>query len=41
MFDAPEALVVSQLRKLLGQIFPQLRQVKISHSWRGFTGFAF
>ena len=41
MFDAPEALVVSQLRKLLGQIFPQLQQVKISHSWRGFTGFAF
>ena len=41
MFDAPEALVVSQLRKLLGQIFPQLQQVQISHSWRGFTGFAF
>ena len=41
MFDAPEALVVSQLRKLLAQIFPQLRQVKISHSWRGFTGFSF
>ena len=40
MFDAPEALVVSQLRKLLGQIFPQLQQVKISHSWRGFTRFA-
>ena len=41
MFDAPDAFVLSQLRKLLMQVFPQLESVQISHSWRGNTGFAF
>ena len=31
MFDAPDALIVSPLRKLLSHIFPQLQQVQISH----------
>ena len=41
LFDAPEALVLNQMRGLLKQIFPQLDNVRLSHSWRGFTGFSF
>ncbi|MDG1424329.1 MAG: FAD-dependent oxidoreductase [Paracoccaceae bacterium] len=41
LFDAPEKFAMGQLRKLLGQVFPQLGQIDISHSWRGFTGFSF
>ena len=41
LFDAPEALAQQQLRGLLRQVFPQLRDVDVSHSWRGFTGFSF
>ena len=41
MFDAPEGLVMRQMRSLLRQIFPQLNDIEFSHSWRGFTGFSF
>jgi glycine/D-amino acid oxidase-like deaminating enzyme len=41
MFDAPETLARQQLRRLLGQVFPQLDDVGLSHSWRGRTGFTF
>lgn len=41
MFQAPENFAQSQLCKLLRQIFPQLQDVKISHNWRGNTGFSF
>jgi len=41
MFDAPEALARQQMRRLLAQVFPQLDEVRFSHSWRGRTGFTF
>lgn len=41
MFDAPERFVQAELRHLLRQIFPQLDRVGFTHSWRGYTGFAF
>ena len=41
MFDAPEGLILKQMRALLRQIFPQLGEVGFTHSWRGFTGFSF
>ena len=41
MFDAPETFVRAQLHKLLKQVFPQLGNINVSHSWRGNTGFAF
>jgi glycine/D-amino acid oxidase-like deaminating enzyme len=41
MFDAPEALVRSELRGLLAQAFPELKDVGFTHSWRGRTGFTF
>ena len=41
MFDAPEALARQQMRRLLAQVFPQLDEVGLSHSWRGRTGFTF
>jgi glycine/D-amino acid oxidase-like deaminating enzyme len=41
MFDAPEALARQQMRSLLAQVFPQLDEVGLSHSWRGRTGFTF
>ena len=41
MFDAPQALVISQMRGLVRQVFPQLGSVEFSHCWRGFTGFSF
>jgi glycine/D-amino acid oxidase-like deaminating enzyme len=41
IFDAPEGLVQSQLRGLMTTIFPELKGVALTHSWRGRTGFAF
>ncbi len=41
MFDAPEALVRRQMRALLVQVFPQLKGIRLTHSWRGRTGFTF
>jgi glycine/D-amino acid oxidase-like deaminating enzyme len=41
MFDAPEALARQQMRRLLAQVFPQLDEAGLSHSWRGRTGFTF
>ncbi len=41
LFDAPESIVLRQMRGLLRQVFPQLEDLEFSHSWRGFTGFSF
>jgi glycine/D-amino acid oxidase-like deaminating enzyme len=41
MFEAPEWLARSQMRSLLGGVFPELRSVRLTHSWRGRTGFTF
>lgn len=41
MFDIPEKLAQGQLRGLLRQVFPQLEDIDLSHSWRGRTGFSF
>ena len=41
LFNAPEAVAQSELRGLMTQIFPQLKGVGFSHSWRGRTGFTF
>ncbi len=41
MFEAPERLAQAELRGLLTQVFPDLRGVGLSHSWRGRTGFTF
>lgn len=41
MFDVSEAVALSQMRGLLAQVFPELRDVGITHSWRGRTGFTF
>ena len=41
MFNVPDAFAQSQIRALLTQIFPDLKGVTFSHSWRGRTGFTF
>ena len=41
MFNAPEVLVQHEMRGLLEQVFPQLKGVGLTHSWRGNTGFSF
>ena len=41
MFDAPEGLARQQMRGLIAQVFPQLDEARLSHSWRGRTGFTF
>ena len=41
MFDAPESLAQFEMRGLLEQVFPDLAGVRITHSWRGRTGFSF
>ena len=41
MFDAPEALTRADMRGLVTQVFPDLKGVAFTHSWRGFTGFSF
>ena len=41
MFDIPESMARRQMRGLLGQVFPELKGVPITHSWRGYTGFTF
>lgn len=41
MFDIPEAVAQAQMRGLLLQVFPGLAGVRLSHSWRGRTGFSF
>lgn len=41
MFEAPEALVRREIKKLMTEIFPALADVQFSHSWRGRTGFTF
>lgn len=41
LFDAPEGFAQGQMRGLLGQVFPELKSVDITHSWRGRTGFTF
>ena len=41
LFPVSEGVAVSQLRKLIGDVFPELGAVALTHSWRGFTGFSF
>ncbi len=41
LFDVPEAVAQAQMRGLLTQVFPELKDVGFSHSWRGYTGFTF
>ncbi len=41
MFDAPETFALREMKKLLAQVFPGLKGVNITHSWRGLTGFSF
>jgi glycine/D-amino acid oxidase-like deaminating enzyme len=41
MFDVPEILARQQMKRLLSQVFPELAQVALTHSWRGRTGFTF
>jgi glycine/D-amino acid oxidase-like deaminating enzyme len=41
MFDAPERLARGELARLLAEVFPELRGVALTHSWRGRTGFTF
>ena len=41
LFDAPESFAQSQMRGLMTQVFPELKDVGLTHSWRGYTGFTF
>lgn len=41
MFKTPDRFFENQLRMLLGGIFPELRNVEITHAWWGKTGFTF
>lgn len=41
LFEVPEKFAALELRKLVGQIFPDLGDVRFSHCWRGKTGFTF
>ncbi len=41
MSDISEKRALSELRALLTQIFPELNSTRITHSWRGNTGFSF
>ncbi len=41
MFKTPDKFFENQLRMLLGGIFPELRNVGITHAWWGKTGFTF
>jgi len=41
LVDVSEASAQSQLRGLIAQIFPELKDVALTHSWRGKTGFSF
>jgi len=41
LFDAPPRLVERELAGLIAEIFPDLRGVRLSHAWRGRTGFSF
>ncbi len=41
LFDVTEAQALREMTKLLTQVFPGVKDVGISHSWRGLTGFSF
>ena len=41
MLQVPPVLFGQELKKLLTRIFPELRDVRISHRWMGKTGFSF
>lgn len=41
MFEVGETFATAQLRKLVEEVFPDLRGVGFTHSWRGRTGFSF
>lgn len=41
MFQAADGLVLSELKRLIKQIFPDLGKIDFTHLWRGRTGFTF
>ena len=41
MFNAPNLLTDADMRGLVTQVFPSLKGIELTHSWRGFTGFTF
>lgn len=41
MFEAPDALAIRELKKLVQQVFPDIGDIRLSHFWRGKTGFTF
>ncbi len=41
LIDVPQQRATATLSKVLSEIFPRLSGVRITHSWRGYTGFTF
>ncbi|MEM7378717.1 MAG: FAD-binding oxidoreductase [Pseudomonadota bacterium] len=41
LFPVSEAIAQSQLSRLIADVFPELADTPLTHSWRGFTGFSF
>ncbi|MDW3117048.1 MAG: FAD-binding oxidoreductase [Roseovarius pacificus] len=41
MVEVPPDRAAERLRQTMCEIWPELRDAKISHSWQGFTGFSF
>jgi len=41
MFEAPDALVAREMKRLIREVFPDLSNVRLTHLWRGKTGFTF
>lgn len=41
MFEAPKKFTHAQMRGLLTQVFPELKNIGLTHSWHGSTGFSF
>lgn len=41
LVDVPQARATATLTRILAEIFPPLAGVRVTHSWRGYTGFTF
>ncbi|MEM1275540.1 MAG: FAD-binding oxidoreductase [Pseudomonadota bacterium] len=41
MFQAPDALVLGEMKRLIREVFPDLNDLRLTHLWRGKTGFSF
>ncbi|MEM8624327.1 MAG: FAD-dependent oxidoreductase [Pseudomonadota bacterium] len=41
LYDATEPTVRNTLKRLIAQVFPDLGDIALTHSWRGYTGFSF